>query len=132
MKKKILAMLLTVVLLFSGCGGHTLAVNRIVGESTVYSETEIKSAMNVVTRKFRSGFRGCVLLELRYDEEKTLRETERREEQGETGEILVLSSKFYVGKSDGSLTPGMTYEGWTWELEKTVLGDWKLANYGFG
>ncbi len=125
-------MVLTVVLLFSGCGGHTLVVNRVVGDSTMYSEREIKSAMSVVTRKFRSGFRGCVLLELRFDEEKTLRETERRAEKGDTGEILVLSSKFYAGKSDGSLTPGMTYEGWTWELEKTGLGGWELTNYGFG
>ena len=132
MKKKILVCVLTVVLLFSGCGGHTLAADRVMGESTLYNKAEITRAMNVVTRKFHSGFRGCVLLELRYDEEKTLREIERRTENGETDEVMVLSSTFYAGRSDGSLTPGMTYEGWTWELTKTGLGSWKLTNYGFG
>lgn len=34
-------------------------------------------------------------------------------------------------KSDGSLTPDMTYNGWSWELERTLLGTWKLADAGY-
>lgn len=135
MKKcyRFLALFLVIALFFCGCGGNVRSVNRIVGESEVYSESEIKSAMNVVIGKFRSDFDGCTLLELAYDEERTLQEMERNAEDGETGDVMVLISSFKVGdKSDGSWSPNMTYDGWSWELTRSGLGGWKLTNYGFG
>ncbi|MBP3705446.1 MAG: hypothetical protein J6I98_07935 [Clostridia bacterium] len=133
MKKmsRVLAAVLALVLLITGCGGRVNGVNRIIGDSELYSETEIESAMSVVIRKFRSDFDGCTLLELSYDEEKTAKEQERHMEKGETDKVMVLSSKFYVAEGDGSLSPGTTYEGWTWELTRSGFGGWKLTNYGF-
>ena len=133
MKKigRLLALVLAMVVLMTGCGGRVSGVNRIIGTSELYSETEIESAMSVVIRKFRSDFDGCTLLELSYDEEKTVKEQERHAEKGETDKVMVLSSKFYVAEGDGSLSPDTTYEGWTWELTRSGFGGWKLTNYGF-
>ena len=131
---RFLAMFLALAVLLCGCsGGSTVGVKRIVGKSEIYSETEIESAMSVVIRNFRSGFEGCRLLEIAYDEEKTLKEMERNAENGETGDVMILVSSFKVGaKSDGSLTPNMTYSGWSWELRRSGLGGWRLTNYGYG
>lgn len=131
MKKKILALVLVLALLLTGCG-NVLTVRRVVGDSDLYSRREIRNAMGVVTRHFALHFRGCTLLEIAYDEEKTLQETERRAENGETGDVMVLTSSFYVADGDGSLNPHSTYNGWSWELERNGLGGWKLTNWGYG
>ena len=127
------AILLVFALLFTGCGGNTRSAERVYGESTLYSRQEIHSAMNVALQKFQLGFTGCTMTEIRYDEERTLREAERRAEKGEKGEVIVLVSTIEVSERHrGSFTPGMTYSGWSWELERSGLGGWKLTNYGFG
>lgn len=131
MKKKILALVLALSVLLTGCG-HTLFADRVTADSALYTRREMQRAMDVVERKFRTNFHGCILLELQYDEEKTLRAEELRAEDGETGEVIVLSSKFYVVRSEGGLTPGMLYEGWSWELERNALGGWTLTNWGYG
>lgn len=131
---RFLAAVLVLSLLFCGCsGGRVRAVEKIIPESELYSKSEIESAMSVVTRTFRSGFDGCTMLEIAYDEEKTLKEMERNAENGETGDVMILVSSFKVGeKSDGSLSPNTTYDGWSWELTRSGLGGWKLTNYGYG
>ncbi len=127
---KILTFVLALMLMCCGCGDIS-SVERIVDDTELYSKAEIRSAMRVVESHFFREFSGCELLEISFDEEKTLKEIERNGEKGENSEVIVLTSSFYVEKSDGSLTPGMTYNGWSWELECTLLGTWKLADAGY-
>lgn len=131
MKKKILALVLALALLLAGCG-NVLTVKRVVGDSELYSKREIRSAMDVVTRHFALHFQGCTLLELGYDEEKTLLEMEHHAEDGESGDVMILTSSFYVADGDGSLNPNSTYNGWSWELERNGLGGWQLVDWGYG
>lgn len=128
--RSILAAALAVVLLCCGCG-NIRSVERVIDSPELYSKAEIKSAMRVVEGHFFRTFGGSTLLELRYDEEKTQKEMDRHEERGEKTDVIVLTSSFYVEKSDGSLTPDMTYNGWSWELERTLLGTWKLKDAGY-
>lgn len=135
MKKQIcvLAVVLAFVLLFSGCAvGNVIGVKKVVGDSELYSEAEIRSAMNVVIRRFAVEFGGCTLKELAYDEERTAKETEWNEENDESKDVIILTSTIYVGEGEGSLTPNTTYDGWSWELTRTDIGGWKLVNWGFG
>ena len=124
------AAILAVVVLFCSCG-NVLSAERTMEKTELFRKAEIRSAMRVAETHFFANFDGCELLEIRYDEEGTLREQARREERGEKGEVIVLASSFYVEKSDGSLTPGMTYNGWSWELERTIFGTWKIVNAGY-
>ncbi|MBQ2898943.1 MAG: hypothetical protein IJE28_04290, partial [Oscillospiraceae bacterium] len=67
--KKILAVILAAVLVFSFCGcGIPFTAEKIIGDSEIYSERDIEAAMDVVFRKFCT-FEFSVLTELEYDEE---------------------------------------------------------------
>ena len=133
MKKQIYALALAVMLMMTGCAKNTLSVDRVVGESSLYSTREIQSAMRVVMLHFGMGFDDCTMTELRYDEERTLRETERNAEKGEKSDVIVLVSTISVGENhNGGFSPGETYTGWSWELTRRGLGGWKLTNSGFG
>ena len=124
------AAILAVVVLFCSCG-NVLSAERTMEKTGLFKKAEIRSAMRAAEVHFFVNFDGCELLEIRYDEEGTLREQARREERGEKGDVIVLASSFYVEKSDGSLTPGMTDNGWSWELERTIFGTWKIVNAGY-
>ena len=128
--RKIMAAVLAVVLVCCGCG-NIRSAERVIESPEPYSIAAVKSAMRVAEGYFFSNFSGSTLLEIRYDEEKTLKEMERHKERGENENVIVLTSSFYVDKSDGSLTPGTTYNGWSWELERTLLGTWKLSDAGY-
>ena len=126
----ILAIVLTVVLL-SG-GGNVRNVERIVGESSLYSQQEIEAAMNVAVIKFKKDFDDCELLKIAYDEEKAISEREYQKAQYGNDKIIVLVSDFYVGDhAEPTFSPNQTYKNWKWILEKSGDG-WNLIGYGYG
>lgn len=133
MKKKWLAALLVVlsVLLLTGCDhGNADFVTREISESELFSQKEQSDAMDAVCGQFENGFPGCYLLKLWYDEEETLRETERRELP--QGDVMVLTSHFWVdgsGKSAG-LNPASFYQNWKWILVREK-GKWKVEDWGY-
>lgn len=130
--KRMIALILCVLLL-AGCGGGDVShVERVVGASEVYTEAEIKSAMNKVKGFFMSEFEGCTLTELRYDEEKVgARQKAWAEDYG--AEVIVLLATFDVDESggDGSLNPNSTYTKYQWILAKTLFG-WEIRDWGYG
>ena len=138
MKKKVLlAAVLMVVVAFAAvrlfdCRGDIRGVERIVGQSSIYTEAEIQAAMDVVQQHFRKNFEGCKLLRIEYDEGKTLTERYYRSEQYGVERTIVLESDVYVGfDADGSLNPDYTYNDWKWIL--TDEGDgWVLRTAGYG
>ena len=136
MMKKISVTLLSVlliVLVLCGCG-RVKDVQLTIGESELYSQREIGSAMRKVKWFFRLTFDGCTLRELSYDEEKSARETAEWAESYGADQVMVIVSSFDVDESggDGSLNPNSTYKNWQWILTCYRGGGWKLKDWGYG
>ena len=132
-KYRILALCLVCAILLAGCGGGDVSeVGRQMGEPTLFSEKEVDQAMDEVEKFFKAEFDGCKLLNLRYNEEKTLKEAAGWSEQY-GAEVIVLESDFYVDDSGRSVTlePDETYRNYNWILTKTIFG-WELQNWGYG
>ena len=134
MKKiKVFLMLVLCLVLLTACGGGDVRnVKRIPGESQLYSEGEINSAMNVVLDFFQKEFDGCTMTEIRYEEQKYA-ERQRLESEDYGREVIILLTDFDVDSSggDGSLNPNSTYRNYQWTLTRTLFG-WKLQDWGYG
>lgn len=129
--KKWIALLLCALFLTGCAGGDISRVDRVVGESEVYSELEIKRAMNRVIGFFAAEFEGCTLTELRYDEEE-VGERQRQWAEDDGSEAIILFATFDVDASggDGSLEPNRTYTRYKWLLTKTMFG-WEIRDWGY-
>lgn len=114
-------------------GGNTQNVQRVIGESKLYTQEEIGEMMDVVEREFRREFRGCTLRELKYDEELSMRQSEDWAAQYAADEAVVLTSAFDVdGRGgDGSLNPNSSYTKWLWILTRNGNGSWILQTWGY-
>jgi hypothetical protein len=110
------------------------------GSSTVFSDTEIESAVDAVLAKFQD-FEGCDLRRIWYDENRSNAEIEsyltsgRGKVNGVAQEnVIVLFSDFYVDSSggDGGFNPDSTYTDWTWVLIRDSENDaWKVDDWGY-
>jgi len=139
---------LMIVLVFTLCLGLSSCVkskttNNVkidYGTSTVFSDSEIKSAVNTVIKKFKD-FKGCDLQKLYYDEEKS-NDVVQGYMSGGKGSIngvkeenvIVLFSDFRVDSSggDGSLNPNSTYTDWNWILIRdSKTSEWKVDGWGY-
>lgn len=130
MRKTVLPLMLALLILLSGCG-KVSGVNETIGPSVLYSDGEIKSAMNLVKTKFSSGFEGCILLDLWYDEEYSSKRADEWAEQYEADEAIVLLSNFFVaGNKNPTLNPNSKYENWNWILVRSN-GGWQLKDWGY-
>ena len=132
--KRLLAFVLVVlcVLPLSACGGKVDDAKLAIGTSYLYSEKEIRSAMDVVMDQFERGFESCKLLTLTYDEESSVKEADHWAEQYEADEAIVLESSFYVvGSKNPTLNPNSTYRGWQWILTRNGHGRWVLQTSGY-
>lgn len=128
MKKSVFATAVFLLVLLAGCG-KVSNVNETIGPSQLYSESEIQSAMNTVKQQFAAGFDGCILLELWYDEEVSLREADEWAEQYGAKEAIVLLSDFYVTKNP-TFSTNSTMKNWSWVLVRNN-GGWELKTSGY-
>ena len=130
--KVLLSLVLCLVLLTACGGGDVRNVKRNPGESQLYSNGEINSAMKEVIDFFGKEFDGCTMTEIRYDEEKYA-ERQRLESEDYGREVIILLTDFDVDSSggDGSLNPNSTYRNYQWILTRTLLG-WELQDWGYG
>ena len=128
MGKTIPALALALLILLSGCG-KVSGVDETIGPSAIYTEREIQSAMDVVKRQFSTGFEGCTLLELWYDEEVSLKQADEWAEQYQAKEAIVLLSNFYVTKNP-TFSPMSTIKNWSWVLVRSH-GGWELKTSGY-
>ena len=129
--KRFLSLFLLVLalsLLLIGCG-KVSGVEETIGPSAIYSENEIQSAMDIVKRQFSTGFEGCTLLELWYDEEVSLKEADEWAEQYGAKEAIVLLSNFYVTKNP-TFSSHSTMKNWIWVLVRNH-GGWELKTSGY-
>ena len=123
-----LALLIFALSLLVSCG-KVSGAEEIIGPSAIYSEEEIRSAMDVVKRQFSTGFEGCILLELRYDEAVSLKEADEWAEQYGAQQAIVLLSDFYVTKNP-TFSSNSTMKNWSWILVRDH-GGWELKTSGY-
>lgn len=114
-------------------GGDTCSVQRIIGDSNIYTQREIEDMMDVVEQTFRREFKGCTMTKLEYDEEYSLKQRDDWAQQYQAEEAAVLRSSFDVDSrgGDGSLNPNSSYTKWLWILTRTGSGDWILQTWGY-
>jgi hypothetical protein len=123
--------------------GTTNNVEVDFGNSTFYSEVEIKSATEAVLTKFRD-FAGCDLLRLWYDEEMSDRIIQIDMSSGgmnaikssgaEPENVIILFSDFYAGPSSGGggFNPDFKYTNWMWILIRDSKNEeWKIVAWGY-
>ena len=123
---------------FSACGKR-----EIIGDdsSQKFSDAEITSAENAVIKKIED-FKGCDLVNLYYDEEKSNNAVEDYMSNGSKGSvngvennnIIVLFSDFKVDSKggDGSFNPNSTYTDWMWILIRdSETSEWEVDDWGY-
>ena len=135
MKQTLFMLLLSFVLLLSGCSaGKVSTAQKIIGDSLMFTQAEIQDAMDVAISHFKAAFEGCILLEMEYDETHSLRFCEEWAQTYNAEEGIELLSSFAVDDKggDGSFTPGDTYHNWQWVLVRSDGGAWELKTWGYG
>lgn len=136
MKKRVFIFL--TVLLIGLCCFFTVTDNARGAEinlegSTIYSEAELRSAANIVLRRFR--LFPAKLERLWYDEERSIKEQEYFSKQYDADEVIVLMSDFTTRDGESALNsgfePGMRYANWMWILVRNEGRRWQLKTYGY-
>ena len=91
-----LAALGILVALVGPSGGNVKSVERIAQATDLYSKDDIDDAFNAVESEFASGFKGCSLDELRYDDEVESTFLDEILEHGQKGkgDLIVVLSEF--------------------------------------
>ncbi len=87
---------------YMNSGGDTGEVNRKIGYTETYSEEDIIAAMDVVERKFKQKFTGCILTDLWYDEFHNDRMADEWKEQYEADEAIVFLITYYFDEAAGA------------------------------
>lgn len=133
--KKIIALFLTLVSLLSlvACGGDVKNVKILDYSSEIYTDDEIKSAIDVTLDYFKKNFEDCSLIEITYLGDDELDGWQDFAERNNADDVMVLVSSFKVGASggDGSLNPNDTYRNWKWILVRTNGGKWEHVDHGY-
>ncbi len=110
-------------------------MTQTIENSSIYTEQDIKNAMNVVTSYFRTtkDFQDCTLTELYYDETMSSEKSETLAEQYEAEEAILLISSFDVGAENkhSGLDANRTYNNFKWILVRSNGGAWTLETWGY-
>ena len=103
------------------------------GSSEIYSQEEIKRAVECVKDDFRS-FRGCKLFSLSYaGDERVQREAERQLRQGSRyEEFMVIHAAFLSPIFGGGAWNAAFMYPWDWILGRNAGGDWAVIGKGVG
>jgi len=113
--KKIFTVIIFVTLLFNAYTAFSLRhTEKTIGESDIYSERQINSALNTAARHFLPILTECKVNKLYYDEETNLRLG------GDKNSITVLCD-FEVMWDTPVWDKGETRLGWSWHMEKSVV-----------
>lgn len=134
MTKRILSFILCAVMLLTlcACGDVSHAATHEV-ESELYTQDDIKSAINVTKRQFRRNWNGCTLTEIYYAGDEVSEKHQEWADRNGLDEVIVLISSFNVDSSggDGSLNPNSTYKNWMWILGRSKGGQWQPLDRGY-
>lgn len=137
MVKRILAMVLSLLMIFViGCGAVSDAEIEL-GDSKYYDEDELRDAAKAIRKHFRAMYNGCTLLRIQYEgdeiSEENLTYCSELEPDKTFVDCVVFTSVFETSeKCDTTLEPDQTYEEWHWYLAREKGGKWQLVMEGQG
>ena len=133
--KRLVGIFLSCCLLLGlcGCGGDVSDVTIEPYHSDIYTNTDMRSAIDAVKLSFYFLFPSCTMTEITYaGDDPSQREAAGRDLPPDE-ELIVLLSTFDVAESgaDGGLVPGKTYHDFKWILIRRNGGLWSLLSYGY-
>ena len=134
MKKLYSALIcILLVLCLNACGGKISEAEIQNVESDLFSQEDITSAINVITKEFKRNWKGCTLKEVYYAGDDRSIAHQDWAERNNADEVIVLLSSFDVDSSggDGSLNPNSTYNVWNWILVRANGGRWQHVDHGY-
>ena len=109
--------------------GDASNVRVLERQSSLYSQEEIESAIEVIKRDFENDWNGCTLNTIYYAGDEVCAD-ETRDRGVKT---IVLMSDFTTGNYDfGSLNTNYTYTNWSWILIENEHGCWEHIDHGYG
>lgn len=109
--------------------GDASNVRVLERQSSLYSQEEIESAIEVIKRDFENDWNGCTLNTIYYAGDEVCAD-ETRDRGVKT---IVLVSDFTTGNYDfGSLNANYTYTNWNWILIENEHGRWEHIDHGYG
>ena len=109
--------------------GDASNVRVLERQSSLYSQEEIESAIEVIKRDFENDWNGCTLNTIYYAGDEVCAD-ETRDRGVKT---IVLISDFTTGNYDfGSLNTNYTYTNWSWILIENEHGRWEHIDHGYG
>ena len=133
--KKIICAALCVLIVFglNACGGNVNEVNTHNVKSEMYSEEDIRTAVDTIKKEFKSDWAGCTLTEIYYAGDDSSKAYQDWADRNNADEVIVLLSSFDVDSSggNGSLNPNSTYTDWNWILVRTNGGKWQHVDHGY-
>lgn len=124
-----------VLLLLAGCAspGNVSQASIVIGESSQFSQAELKGAADAVLEIFR-GFEDCTLVELTFSEGFSQRQRELASPSLPEGtDAVVFDSEFWVGSNgqNNGFSPNSTYRDWTWTVTRAdPSAPWTVTNWG--
>ena len=82
---------------------------------------------------FEEDFSGCVLTNLVYDEEYSIKKAAQWAERYGDDEAIIFLSSFdaYKDSVDGKLISGESYKDWQWILTRDEGGSWEVQTWGY-
>lgn len=108
-------------------------IDMYLGESAVYTESQLEEAINLILDSFETDFEQCTLQEIEYDEEYSLSQEEMNKEMFQVDNAVVFTSTFVVDDNymNGPLNAGQTYEDYEWILNMDADGNWSILTSGY-
>ncbi len=104
-----------------------------IGQSSVFSEDEMKYGTEYVIAAFGTYFPECELLNVTYDDAFSSSQDEINKQQYGEADYVVFTTDFTVPADyvDGPLNAGETYEDYQWILTMNAEGQWELVSSGW-
>ena len=142
MKKCVFVVMILLVLALVSCGkeemredtkGDVTVVDLEPGDSALYSHEDIYGAMDEVLESFEEEVPGCVLTNLVYDEEYSIKKAAQWAARYGDDEAIIFLSSFdaYKDSVDGKLISGESYKDWQWILTRDESGSWEVQTWGY-
>ena len=131
MKKLLSLVLLSLTLLGLSSCGEKVKTRDVPSE--LFSQSDISSAMAVIEKEFKKGWRGCTLKEIYYAGDELTRKFADYPARYDADEVIVLLSSFHVDSSgrSPSLNPDFTYNDWNWILVRNEGEAWRHVDHGY-
>ena len=142
MRKNTLIMLcLVFALILAGCGSSPTSSAKInYGESDIYTEEDMNSAIEVIKEKINS-MEGIKLHSLSYSSDNTCNTVdnvawmidlaEANEENEVFTQCIMFESSFRSPEQGGGAWAADEEYTWSWWLARSEGGEWKLMTWGY-